>query len=127
MESVRQTQKKYGSRAMIVAIIAGFFFILADHKTIGKGLILGTIFSVINFVLIGQTLPYRLSQTKRRNFLVSLGSIAVRYALLAVPLILAVKFEQFDLPAAICGIFMIQLVIFADYLLNIVTSRIKQV
>ena len=126
MESVRQTQKKYGSRAMIIAIIAGFFFILAGQKTIGKGLILGTVFSVINFVMIGQTLPLRLSQTKRKTFLFSLGSIVFRYTLLAVPLILAIKFEQFDLPAAICGIFMIQLVILFDYLLNIVTARIKQ-
>ena len=126
MESVRQTQKKYGSRAMIIAIIAGFFLILAGQKTIGKGLILGTVFSVINFVMIGQTLPLRLSQTKRKTFLFSLGSIVFRYTLLAVPLILAIKFEQFDLPAAICGIFMIQLVILFDYLLNIVTARIKQ-
>jgi hypothetical protein len=126
MESVRQTQKKYGSRAMIIAIIAGFFLILAGQKAIGKGLILGTVFSVINFVMIGQTLPLRLSQTKRKTFLFSLGSIVFRYTLLAVPLILAIKFEQFDLPAAICGIFMIQLVILVDYLLNIVVARIKQ-
>jgi hypothetical protein len=126
MESVRQTQKKYGSRAMIIAIIAGFFFILAGQKAIGKGLILGTVFSVINFVMIGQTLPLRLSQTKRKTFLLSLGSIVFRYTLLAAPLILAIKFEQFDLPAAICGIFMIQLVILVDYLLNIVTAKIKQ-
>ena len=126
MESVRQTQKKYGSRAMIIAIIAGFFLILAGQRTIGKGLILGTVFSVINFVMIGQTLPLRLSRTKRKTFLFSLGSIVFRYTLLAVPLILAIKFEQFDLLAAICGIFMIQLVILVDYLLNIVTARIKQ-
>jgi predicted lysophospholipase L1 biosynthesis ABC-type transport system permease subunit len=123
MESVSQTQKKYGSRVMVVAIIAGFILILAGLKPVGKGLVLGSIFSVINFVLIGQTLPMRLSQTKRRTFLLSLGSIFFRYALLAVPLIVAVKYEQFDLPAAIFGIFMIQLVILADYLLKLITSR----
>ena len=126
MESVSQTQKKYGSRAMIIAIIAAFIFILAGLKPVGKGLVLGTIFSVINFVLIGQTLPLRLSQTKRKTFVLSLGSIFFRYALLAVPLILAIKFDQFDLPAAIFGIFMIQLVILADYLLNLITSRQNQ-
>jgi hypothetical protein len=123
MESVSQTQKKYGSRAMVIAIIAAFIFILAGLKPVGKGLMLGTIFSVINFVLIGQTLPLRLSKTKRKTFVLSLGSIFFRYALLAVPLILAVKFDQFDLPAAIFGIFMIQLVILADYLLNLIGSR----
>jgi len=123
MESVSQTQKKYGSRAMVIAIIAAFIFILAGLKPVGKGLVLGTIFSVINFVLIGQTLPLRLSKTRRKTFFLSLGSIFFRYALLAVPLILAIKFDQFDLPAAIFGIFMIQLVILADYLLNLIGSR----
>jgi hypothetical protein len=108
---------------MVVAIIAGFILILAGLKPVGKGLVLGSIFSVINFVLIGQTLPLRLSQTKRKAFLVSLGSIFFRYAFLAVPLIVAVKYEQFDLPAAIFGIFMIQLIILADYLLKLATSR----
>ena len=123
MDSVNQTQKKYGSRAMVVAIIGAFILILVGLKPVGKGLMLGAIFSVINFVLIGQTLPLRLSQTKRKTFFLSLGSLLFRYALLAVPLILAIKFEQFDLPAAIFGIFMIQLVILADYLLKLVTSR----
>ncbi|MBW2430768.1 MAG: ATP synthase subunit I [Deltaproteobacteria bacterium] len=126
MESVSQTQKKYGSRAMIVSIIAAFILILSGLKPVGKGLILGTIFSVINFVLIGQTLPWRLSQTKRKTFFLSLGSNIFRYALLAVPLILAIKFEQFDLPAAIFGIFMIQFVILADYLLKLLSSRENQ-
>jgi hypothetical protein len=127
MESANQAQKKYGSRAMLVAIIFAFILILAGLKPIGKGLILGTIFSVINFVLIGQTLPLRLSQTKRKIFFLSLGSIFFRYALLAVPLILAIKFEQFHLPATIFGVFMIQLVILADHLLNFLTSRENQV
>jgi hypothetical protein len=126
MESVSQTQKKYGSCAMIVSIIAAFILILSGLKPVGKGLILGTIFSVINFVLIGQTLPWRLSQTKRKTFFLSLGSNIFRYALLAVPLILAIKFEQFDLPAAIFGIFMIQFVILADYLLKLLSSRENQ-
>ena len=126
MESVSQTQKKYGSRAMIAGIIAAFILILSGLKPVGKGLILGTIFSVINFVLIGQTLPLRLSQTKRKTFFLALGSNFFRYALLAVPLILSIKFEQFDLPAAIFGIFMIQFVILADYLLKLLSSRENQ-
>lgn len=123
METVSQTQKRYSSRAMMVAIVAGLILILAGLKPAGKGLVLGSIFSVINFVLIGQTLPMRMSQTKRKTFLLSIGSIFFRYALLAVPLIVAIKYEQFDLPAAIFGIFMIQVVILADYLLKLIASR----
>jgi hypothetical protein len=126
MDPVRQTQKKYGSGAMTVAILVAFFLILAGQKPIARGLILGTIFSVINFVLIGQTLPGRLSKQKSKTFLFSLSSIILRHALLAVPLIMAVKIETFNLPAVICGVFMIQLVILAEHFLRIVTSRQKQ-
>ena len=126
MESVSQTQKKYGSRAMIVAIVIAFMLILIDLKPVGKGLVLGTIFSVINFVLIGQTLPMRLSKSKRGAFLISLTSIVFRYAILAIPLVVAVKFEQFELPAAILGIFMVQLTILAEGLFDLFTSRENQ-
>ena len=34
MEPVKQAQKKYGSHAMVVAIVAGFIFILAGHRPI---------------------------------------------------------------------------------------------
>ncbi len=107
---------------MVIAVVVALILILAGLKPAGKGLILGTIFSVINFVLMGQMIPLRLAQTKRKAFLLSLGSIFFRYALLAAPLIISIKFDQFDLPAAIFGIFMIQFVILADYLLNLITS-----
>jgi hypothetical protein len=51
----------------------------------------------------------------------------LRFALLALPLILAVKYQQFNLPATIGGIFMIQAVILADYLVNFISSRERHV
>ena len=115
MESIRETQKKYGSRVMMVAVIAGLLFILLGYKPIGKGLVLGAVFSVVNFVLIGATLPSRLAGSKRKTVMFSIGSIFGRYVLLAVPLIVAVKFPEFDLVAAIVGIFMIQFVIVGEH------------
>jgi asparagine N-glycosylation enzyme membrane subunit Stt3 len=123
MESVKQTQKKYGSRAIWIAIAIGLCFVLAGQKDVGKGLILGTVFSVINFILIGQTLPLRLGKSKRKTFFLSLGSIIFRYVFLAIPIVLAVKFEQFDLVATIVGIFMIQLVILADHIFRLILSN----
>jgi len=123
MESVKLTQKKYGSRAIWIAIAIGLCFILAGQKDLAKGLILGTVFSVINFILIGQTLPLRLGKSKRKTFLLSLGSIIFRYVLLAIPIVVAVKFEQIDLVAAIVGIFMIQLVILADHIFRLILSN----
>ncbi len=126
MESVRQTQKKYGARAIWIAIAFGFILFLAGYKPIGKGLVLGTIFSVINFVLIGQALPLRIGHSKGKTFFISLGSIFCRYLLMAVPLVVAVKFEQIDLVGVIIGLFMIQLVILADHVLKLARSnRVK--
>lgn len=116
MESIRQTQKKYCSQAMVAAIIAGLLFILAGSKPMGKGLILGTLFSVVNFVLMGQLIPLQLGHSKPKTYLISFGSIVLRYGLLALPLLVAVRFEQINLWTVICGVFMIQIVILVDHL-----------
>ena len=128
MESVRLIQKKYCYRAMAFAIFTGFFLIIAGQRSIGKGLILGTLFSVVNFVLIGETLPLKIGKTRVKTFFVSFGSIFFRYFLLAAPLILAIKFEQFNLFSVMIGIFMVQIVILADHVFGLISStRGKQV
>ncbi|MDH3799654.1 MAG: ATP synthase subunit I [Desulfobacterales bacterium] len=121
MESVKATQKKYASRAIWIAIIVGLCFFLGGQKPVGKGFILGTIFSVANFILIGKALPLRIGRSKRKTFFLSLGSIFFRYALMALPIIVAVKLEQFNLVAAIVGLFMIQFVILADHLVKLIS------
>ena len=126
MESIRQTQKKYGSRTMMVAIMGGLVFILAGQQPIGKGLVLGSIFSVINFVLIGETLPMRLGKSKGKTFSVALGSIFFRYVILAIPMVVAIKFEQFNIFATILGVFMIQLIILSDHLIAGVIPHLKK-
>jgi len=103
---------------VILAIGIGFFLIIAGQKPIGKGLILGTIFSIINFILIAETLPIRIGKTKGKTFFLTLGSIFFRYLVLAVPLMMAIKFEQFNLFAVIAGIFTVQIIIMADHLFN---------
>jgi len=127
MEQIRQTQKKYCSAAIAVAIFAGLLFILAGQKPIGKALILGTVFSIVNFILIGETLPLRIGKSKSKTLFISLGSIYFRYIILAIPLIMAIKLEQFNLFAVIFGIFLIQIVIMADHFYNYISSaRRKQ-
>ena len=127
MESIRETQKKYCSRAITTAIFVGFFLILAGQASIGKGLILGTVFSIINFIIMGETLPHRIGKSKNKTFFLSLVSIFFRYVLLAVPLIIAVKFDQYNLISVVIGIFMIQLFILADHVaIHITSSRRKR-
>jgi len=116
MESIRRTQKKYGSRALATAVIIGLGTVLIGQNSLGKGLILGTLFSVINFVLMGETLPLKLGRSRKTTFFVSFFSMLLRYLLLAVPLVIAVKYEQIHIFAAIIGVFMVQIVIVADHL-----------
>ena len=118
MEAVRETQKKFGSRAMLVAIALGFILILAGFKPEGKGLVLGTLFSILNFVLIGEFLPMRLGRSKRQTFLFSLSSIFIRYIIMAIPLVAALCYEQFSLVGVIAGLFMIQIVIVIESLID---------
>ena len=118
MEAIKQIQKKIIQQALWLSIIVGLIFILAGYKPVGKGLILGALFSVLNFIFMARSIVLKFGRSKRQIFSISLVSIIVRYFLLAIPLIAAVKFEQFNLVAAIVGIFMIQLVILADHLLR---------
>ena len=126
MESIRETQKKYCTGAITVAIFIGFSFIVAGLKPVGKGLILGTIFSIINFIIMGETLPLRIGKSNNKTFFFSLGSIFFRYILLAVPMIIAVKFEQYNFISVIVGIFMIQLFIVADHFVSLITATRKK-
>jgi hypothetical protein len=117
-DAIRETQKKYGSMALIAAIFVGMFFILLGQKTIAKGLILGTLFSVLNFVLMGQVLPMMIGKTRRTSITYSLGSITFRFALLSLPLILSLKMEALNFAASVVGIFMVQITIFGDHILR---------
>lgn len=126
MDPVRQTQKKYCSNAMFLAILISLGFILAGYKAIGKGLVLGAIFSVINFILMGETISAKLGKSSKKTFFVALGSIFFRYLLLAAPLIIALKIEQINFFSVIAGIFSVQLVILLDHLFILIFANRKK-
>ena len=108
---LKQTQKEYCSQAMLLAIGAAMIFLVTGAKPISKGLILGTLFSILNFVLIAQSLPSRLEKGRGKTFVLCLSSVWLRYVVLAVPLIVALKLEEFNFFAAAAGILMVQVVI----------------
>ena len=100
---------------MVAAIVGGLILILVGQKGLGKGLVLGAIFSVLNFIIMGETLPMLLGKTKGSAIVTALLSVGLRYVLLAVPLVIAIKFEQINIITAAIGIFMIQVVIVSDH------------
>jgi hypothetical protein len=114
VETIRQTQKKYCSRALVVAIFIALGLMLAGYRPLGKGLLLGAVFSSINFAIMGATLPLRIKEGRAKSVLASLLSILVRYLFMAVPIFLAIKDPAYNLVAVVCGLFMVQLMILAN-------------
>lgn len=113
---------------MVVAVIGGILFVLGGHKAIAKGLVLGTLFSVINFVLMGQVLPLIMSESRRRSVMFSMGSILIRFLLLSIPLVVALKLESLSFTAAVVGVFMVQIVILLEHFIQLIKpGNIQQV
>ena len=125
METIRQTEKKYGSTAMILAIVIALVCVVAGFKPVGKGLLLGTLCSTFNFILMGETLPMRMNRSRKAGSGVAFGLIFFRYAVLATPLLVAIRSDQFHLVSAIIGIFMIQILILVDHAATAMTGRRK--
>ena len=124
--TVLDVQKKYGSRALALSIGAGVIFLAAGQKEICRGLVLGGVFSAVNFALMGQFLHYRLVDNRKAAARRSLMALLLRYMLLAVPLVLAVQSERFNLPATVVGIFMVQLVILIEQGFRLIFASAKK-
>jgi hypothetical protein len=111
---IRSTQARYGRRALVAAIICAVLMLLLGFKPMGKGLVLGTLFSIVNFILIGQALPHQLGHGKGKTIAIALCSLGGRFTLMAIPLIVAIKIDAINLPATIVGLFMVQIVILVE-------------
>ncbi len=109
-ETLRDIQKRYASRALYVALAVGAVLIVAGFPPLGKGFILGTLFSAVNFVLIGEMLPWQMGAAHRR-----LIAVLARFTLMAVPLVTAVQRPEFDILGVVPGLLMVQAVILADH------------
>ena len=125
-EEVKKIQKLYCSQAMFYAIVAAFIFIILGEKAIGKGLILGTLFSVVNFVLMGILLERQVinARSKKRAGAFSFLYIIVRFAILAIPLVISYKIDAVNFFGAAAGIFMIQFTVMFN---NLVVNRVHNI
>ena len=105
------------SWAMSSALVIAVIFILFHEKAIAKGLLLGTFFSIINFFLLGKSIPMTIGSSRRKAGLIGLASILARYVILAIPMIVAIKSVSFNFFAVVVGIFAVQIVTLVDYIL----------
>lgn len=115
-DAVNMVQKRYTSLVLVAAVVLGAGMIILGYASLGKGLVLGALFSVLNFILMALALPYRLGHRRGNSFLLPLTSVCGRLALMAIPLIYAVKHPQISVSTVAIGLFMIPLVILGEHL-----------
>lgn len=99
----RRLAKRIFNGSVAVAVGAYLLGLVPE----AKGLALGALFSVINFMAMGQVLPLQLAcgTNRRKATLVALGSMAVRMILLCIPLVVGWKSEMFSFWAVVVGLF----------------------
>lgn len=121
-EEIKKTQKLYCTNAMFYAIVAAFILIIIGEKAIGKGLILGTLFSVLNFVIMGILIDRQIAKatTKGRAGAFSFLFMLIRFAVLSIPLIISYRVEAINFFGTAAGIFMIQFTILFN---NLIVNR----
>lgn len=112
---VQEFLKRICSWALSIALVIAVLFLVLGERAVAKGLLLGTCFSILNFVLLGKSIPMALGKSRAKANIIGFGSILTRYAVLAVPIVIAVKSPSFDLVAVIIGVFAVQMMIFLDH------------
>jgi hypothetical protein len=115
-DEVTELQKRVCSWALSGALVFAVLFLILGEKAVAKGLVLGTCFSIVNFVLLGKAIPMMLGRSRRKARAIGFGSVLARYGVLAIPLVIAVRSASFDLVAVIIGIFAVQIMILLDHL-----------
>ncbi len=120
MDAARELRKKYCPAALFIAIMAAMIMIIAGHRELARGLILGTLFSIVNFVLMGMSIQIRIQKTRRSGAIMALLLVLMRFGFLAVPLMVAIYYDKFHVVTTIAGLFMVQAVILADALRKMV-------
>jgi hypothetical protein len=112
---VQELQKRICSWALSGAFVIAAVFLILGEKAVAKGLVLGTCFSIINFVLMGRSIPMMLGRSRAKANFIGFGSMMARYGVLAIPIVVAVKRASFDLFAVIVGVFAVQIMILLDH------------
>jgi hypothetical protein len=123
MEAVRALQKKYCPTAMFIAIIAAMAMIFMGYKDLARGLVLGTLFSIINFVLMGESIQLRVQKTRRSGTIAAFILVILRFGLLALPVVISINYDKYHTVTTVAGLLMVQAVMLADAARKMVSSR----
>lgn len=113
---VLDLQKRTCSWALGAALVIAVLLLVFGERALAKGLVLGTCFSILNFLLLGKSIPMLLGHGRGKASVIGLASVLIRFALMAVPLIIAVQSASFHFVAVVVGIFAVQIVTLIDYI-----------
>jgi uncharacterized membrane protein len=114
IDTLNRFQRRIARQTFSVFVVLGLILLLVGYKPIAKGLVLGALFSVFNFILMARALPHQVGFEHRRATVFASFSIFLRLGLLAVPLIIAMKWDAFHWVAVAVGLFAIPVGIFLD-------------
>lgn len=121
MKTIDDLQRRHCSRALAAAVSLGLLACLAGWPTVTRGLLLGGLFSALNFVLLGKILARRLVAGPHGATIGNRLARVARYLLWGIPAVLAVKLPAVDLPATVAGMFTVQ----ASLLLDAVVPHLR--
>lgn len=114
MTTLHRFQRELARKAFGASVVIGATLFAVGFKPEARGLLLGSLFSVLNFVIMAHALPRQVGYARRKATAFAFGSILLRFGLLAVPLIVAFEFEMFNWIAAAVGLFAVPLAILID-------------
>ncbi|MBN2063143.1 MAG: ATP synthase subunit I [Deltaproteobacteria bacterium] len=117
-KEISKIQKKYCSLAMIIVITVALVLILIGETPAGKGLVLGTLFSIFNFIIMGHLVSFKLTGSRAKASVFAFVSILLRFGLMALPLIFSMLSEAVHFAGVAIGLFMIQLTILLDQVIR---------
>lgn len=111
---LRQFQRQLARKAFGASVVVAVLLFAVGYKPAARGLLLGSLFSVFNFVIMAQVLPRQVGYARRKATAFAFGSVLVRFGLMALPLIIAFKFDSFNWITAAVGLFAVPLAILID-------------
>jgi len=108
-------QRRLSQRTFTFVVMVALLLFALGYKAVARGLVLGASFSVLNFMLLAQALGRQLGHGRRRATVIAFASIGIRFAVLAIPLIVALRLEAFDFWWTVVGLFCIPAAILVDH------------
>jgi hypothetical protein len=108
MEQLIKFKKAIISLIIIIAAVAAAAALALGAVSTAKGLVLGSLFSLLNFLIMAIQTPGRIGQSRRAATVSSGSGLFLRLAIMAVAPYVAIQVPAISLPATVAGLFNLQ-------------------